>query len=723
MAEILNSGRNKIALQQGNSQPLNVAKFVFANIPGLVPTDPVNLAQGMPAAGNIVHQKAKTAQGYVASDQVVYSVILTPDEGNFEFNWVGLVDADNVLIAVSYTPLQNKYKTVGLNVGNTLTRNFLVKFNNAQAITGINVAAQTWQIDFTGWLSSVDETIRADMRDVFGDSRFLGAGMQVAVNAGVVSAKAGVGYVGGYRAVLAADTVVNAGALPKDIYIDCMLDGGLSGSNVIATLRASAPGIPLADFIDGNNKKHYVVKIASISVTSVVTDLRKTLPNNSALIDYLIDQLVQKAPISSPVFTDIPTAPTAVPGTNTKQLSTTEFVQAALGLLAVVARTGSAADLTGILSAARLPFSYGAAATPGHVVQRDASAHIVVPTAAPGDNSSKAASTAYVVAAVAAIIGSAPGALDTLNELAAALDNNPNFATTITNALAAKAPINSPVFTGAPTAPTPAPGANNTQLSTTEFVQTALGLLATVARTGNAANLIGTLSAAQLPFSYGPSIVGSYVAQRDANGHLYVPDSPLNESSAKAANTNWVNSFVTAAINNAINALVASAPGALNTLNELAAALGNDANFATNVTNALAGKAPVNSPALFGAPTAPTPSTGSNTKQIANAEFVQNLVATSSLKWSGSAASVSIGNYGAGRFAVKADFSFDYYVIDFLPNINTKIIANTEQNYYNGISMLRAFRFELNNGVLTSTFVEPDGLVARNITEVRKIGG
>lgn len=44
-------------------------------------------------------------------------------------------------------------------------------------------------------------------------------------------------------------------------------------------------------------------------------------------------------------------------------------------------------------------------------------------------------------------------------------------------------------------------------------------------------------------------------------------------------------------ISTAISALVASSPATLDTLNELAAALGNDANFATTITNALAGKA------------------------------------------------------------------------------------------------------------------------------------
>ena len=60
------------------------------------------------------------------------------------------------------------------------------------------------------------------------------------------------------------------------------------------------------------------------------------------------------------------------------------------------------------------------------------------PTAAAGNNSTQLANTAFVQAAIAALVASSPAALDTLNELAAALGNDPNFATTMTNALAGK---------------------------------------------------------------------------------------------------------------------------------------------------------------------------------------------------------------------------------------------------------------------------------------------
>ena len=63
------------------------------------------------------------------------------------------------------------------------------------------------------------------------------------------------------------------------------------------------------------------------------------------------------------------------------------------------------------------------------------------PTPAAGNNSTQIANTAFVQAAIAALIASSPAALDTLNELAAALGNDPNFATTVMNALSGKQPL------------------------------------------------------------------------------------------------------------------------------------------------------------------------------------------------------------------------------------------------------------------------------------------
>ncbi|MFP0511724.1 phage tail protein [Klebsiella variicola] len=137
------------------------------------------------------------------------------------------------------------------------------------------------------------------------------------------------------------------------------------------------------------------------------------------------------------------------------------------------------------------------------------------PTPAAGNNTTQLATTAFVQAALTALINGAPATLDTLKEIAAAINNDPKFSTTINNALALKAPLSNPPLTGTPTAPTAAQSVNNTQIATTAFVKSAIA------------------------------------------------------------------------------AMVGSAPAALDTLNELAAALGNDPNFATTMLNALAGKQPL----------------------------------------------------------------------------------------------------------------------------------
>ena len=74
---------------------------------------------------------------------------------------------------------------------------------------------------------------------------------------------------------------------------------------------------------------------------------------------------------------------------------------------------------------------------------------LVVPTQSASDNDTSAASTAYVTTAVAGLIDSAPGTLNTLNEIAAALNDDANFNTTVTNLIAAKLPLAGGTLTGA----------------------------------------------------------------------------------------------------------------------------------------------------------------------------------------------------------------------------------------------------------------------------------
>jgi hypothetical protein len=70
------------------------------------------------------------------------------------------------------------------------------------------------------------------------------------------------------------------------------------------------------------------------------------------------------------------------------------------------------------------------------------------PTATVGTDTTQIATTAFVQDAIEAVVGAAPSALNTLSELADALNDDANFSSTVTNSLALKAPLASPTFTG-----------------------------------------------------------------------------------------------------------------------------------------------------------------------------------------------------------------------------------------------------------------------------------
>lgn len=140
------------------------------------------------------------------------------------------------------------------------------------------------------------------------------------------------------------------------------------------------------------------------------------------------------------------------------------------------------------------------------------------PTARQGTNNTQIANTAFVMAAIAALVDSSPDALNTLNELAAALGNDPNFATTMTNALAGKQPKDAtltalaglataadrfPYFTGndiASLAILTKVGRDILAKSTVAAVIEYLGLQETVNRAGNAVQKNGDTLSGGLTF-------------------------------------------------------------------------------------------------------------------------------------------------------------------------------------------------------------------------------
>ncbi|ENH3365229.1 tail fiber protein, partial [Escherichia coli] len=211
------------------------------------------------------------------------------------------------------------------------------------------------------------------------------------------------------------------------------------------------------------------------------------------------------------------------------------------------------------------------------------------PTPEPGTNNTQIANAAFVYAAINALINGAPGTMDTLKEIAAAINNDPKFSETINNALALKAPLASPAFTGTPTAPTAAQGTNSTQIANTAFVKAAITALI-----NGAPGTLDTLKEIAAAINNDPNFsttINNALALKAPLASPALTGIPTAPTAAQGTNNTQI--ATTAYVRAAISALVGSSPEALDTLNELAAALGNDPNFATTMTNALAGKQPL----------------------------------------------------------------------------------------------------------------------------------
>ena len=312
------------------------------------------------------------------------------------------------------------------------------------------------------------------------------------------------------------------------------------------------------------------------------------------------------------------------------------------------------------------------------------------PTTVAGYGITDAATQSYVTTQINNVIDSAPGALDTLNELSAALGDDSTFSTTVTNNLALKAPLASPGLTGVPTAPTAASGTNTIQVATTAFVQankfngafssltgkptTIAGYGITDAFDGAFSSLTGkptTISGYGITDAFDgafssltgkPTTVAGYgitdalntssnanIGSNDfiTTGKSYYANMFAQVANLPSATTyhgmfahvhgtgggyfahagNWVELANKSYVDTEVANLVNSAPATLDTLDELAAALNDDANFATTITTSLGLKAPLASPALTGVPTAPTAASGTNTTQVATTAFVTAAVA------------------------------------------------------------------------------------------------
>ncbi|MGM7758555.1 phage tail-collar fiber domain-containing protein [Yersinia enterocolitica] len=268
-----------------NNLPARPDTIIFAHVPGLDHTADINPDEEIPADGQIVHRDVVAQYGLINDSAVAYSVVLDTRVGDFTFNWIGLVDAaSNTLCMIVHTPAQQKIATANGVQGNNITRTFLMEFAGAAEASQITVSAQTWQIDFSARLRGIDEVSRLANLDYYGHAAFFSDGFSVSKDGDKYRVKAGLAYVGGIRALLADDVLLEAAA-GNMVYADVSYQGSvLSEFAPIIHLGVKHSAGDFGDYTDANGFTHYIASLALITASGE-EDKREANPFDKAIAD------------------------------------------------------------------------------------------------------------------------------------------------------------------------------------------------------------------------------------------------------------------------------------------------------------------------------------------------------------------------------------------------------------------------------------------------------
>jgi len=284
------------------------------------------------------------------------------------------------------------------------------------------------------------------------------------------------------------------------------------------------------------------------------------------------------------------------------------------------------------------------------------------PTASSGTNTTQIATTQFVSTAVSNLVNSAPGALDTLSELAAALDNSANFATNVTTTLGdLQTQVNSKQDTVSSSSRLNANLIHDGTVTNTEFgylngvtsaIQTQLDTKTTASSTdtftnktidaGGTGNSITNIDNANIKASAGIVYSKLSIADNDltiaktsglqaaldakqatltAGSNITISGTTISSSSGG----NIINETVDVSLNNLkVHGDLSANDVSFNVIDT--ASINVTGDYEQNGANINTIYATIASPTLTGTPAAPTASSGTNTTQIATTQFVSTAV-------------------------------------------------------------------------------------------------
>ena len=261
-----------------SGKPARPDTFVFAYIPGQDESADIPRDEALPDNAMIQYRAPVTQYGLLSPNAAAFSIILDTTIGDFEYNWIGLLNEESgVLCMIAHTPHQKKIKTANGVQGNNLIRTFSMEFDGAAAAMHIDVSADVWQIDFTARLAGMDEARRLLALDHYGEAAFLGEGFKVSYQDSTATISAGIGYVGGLRVNLHEACSLPA-TVGDTIWIDASWQGFVTGEwNTVFTLCARVKHAP---YTDSDGFRHFVTPLAKVTADGP-QDLRPETPDEA----------------------------------------------------------------------------------------------------------------------------------------------------------------------------------------------------------------------------------------------------------------------------------------------------------------------------------------------------------------------------------------------------------------------------------------------------------
>lgn len=261
-----------IAQQTTNGGTVVLDEIIFANIPNLTEA---KLTDTMPTTAQIVHRQAVSQTGFVNNNAVVYSVTLGTEVGDFNFNYIGLINKSKNLLGVAvFTDTIKKTANRNGVQGNAITRSILLEFNGAQALTNITIPAETWQIDFTARLAGMDEALRLSNVDFYGSAAYYGDALKPTLSGNNLTLAAGVAYIGGLRVNF--PTTTKTITPPCKLYLDVYETGTVTGAHKVTANVVAQPATQsaVANYKDAQGVQHYIHYFLTVEANSALKDSR-----------------------------------------------------------------------------------------------------------------------------------------------------------------------------------------------------------------------------------------------------------------------------------------------------------------------------------------------------------------------------------------------------------------------------------------------------------------